>query len=84
MFIPWLAKVAPTLSGYKNILRNVETVLGFLGKHLDAHRANFVEGQPRDFVDAYFQEIKNTSDPDSSFYQERGCEKYIIHYFSKP
>lgn len=32
------------------------------------------EGQPRDFTDVYINEIKKTTDSNSSFYKEEGSK----------
>ena len=41
----------------------------FFRKAIQEHKETITEGQPRDFIDAYLEEVKKTQDPSSSFYE---------------
>jgi uncharacterized membrane-anchored protein YjiN (DUF445 family) len=36
---------------------------------IDEHFRTLPDAQPRDFIDAYLQQVKRTEDPNSSFYK---------------
>lgn len=74
MFIPWFAKLFPGFSGLDEMNRDLEPLWEFFERHINQHKSTFIPGQIRDFLDAYIQEIANTTDPDSSFYKEVGGE----------
>ena len=40
----------------------------FFRKAIQEHKDTMTEGQPRDFIDTYLDEVKKTQDPSSSFY----------------
>jgi hypothetical protein len=72
-FLPWLAKLAPELTGYSKGLKLLAApdALGreVISKHVD----NYKEGEERDFIDVALTKIYNTQDPTSMFYGEVGC-----------
>jgi cytochrome P450 len=72
VFIPWIAKIAPRLSGFEKMVRGWPVVRSFLAKHVQSHNILYVENQPRDFIDVYMDEVKKTTDPESSFHEKQG------------
>ena len=54
--------VDPILKSLKNILE----------AQVEEHKSTFDEDNPRDMMDLFLNEIKKTSDTESSFFQERG------------
>ncbi|ODM92124.1 Cytochrome P450 2J6 [Orchesella cincta] len=72
MFIPWFSKIFPKLSGLDEMNKNLGPLWAFFEKYIKDHQSTFIPGQVRDFLDAYIQEIQNTTDPSSSFYKEVG------------
>ncbi|KAG8237958.1 hypothetical protein J437_LFUL018002 [Ladona fulva] len=66
--LPILRFVAPDMSGYTQQMVTFTAVHEFIRKSIREHEATFNEGNIRDFIDAYLQEIKeHISDGDSSF-----------------
>jgi cytochrome P450 len=54
------------------MIRGYPTIRRFIGKQLQSHNVLYVENQPRDFVDAYMDEVNKTTDPQSSFHEKQG------------
>jgi len=51
-----------------------EKLVAFMKANIDEHLKTFqADATPRDFIDAYLQEMKKTSASDSSFYRKEGC-----------
>jgi len=42
----------------------------FFDKTIQEHKNTLPDGDPRDFIDSYLQEVNKTDDPDSSFYKD--------------
>ncbi|CAG7720272.1 unnamed protein product, partial [Allacma fusca] len=72
IFMPWINKISPTLSGYIKMMEEATPLNNFINKKIDQHNANYIPEQPRDYVDAYTDEVRKTKDPNSSFHPERG------------
>lgn len=73
-FLPWLAALIPgKTSGTDKMKEAVGTLHSVLKSTIDEHRQRFVPGSsPRDYIDAYLQQIEECEDPKSSFYDEEG------------
>ncbi|CAG7728989.1 unnamed protein product, partial [Allacma fusca] len=69
MFLPWFAKIAPKLSRFDHVIQGYSSMKRFLRKEIQRHNTHYVEDQPRDFVDAYTDEVQKTTDPNSSFHK---------------
>jgi cytochrome P450 family 2 subfamily J len=80
-FIPIVARIAPKLSGYEKLLADIFPILEFLRKPIEQHKATFQPGQPRDFIDVYLEEMRNSKDPNSSFYKEKGEQSILFSVF---
>ena len=52
-------------AGYTDVAKMIKELI-------ESHKATHDKDHPRDFIDCYLTEIANTTDPLSSFYQERG------------
>ena len=50
----------------------LDRLTNILKEQVDEHKLTVDEDNPRDMMDLFLNEIKNTTDPESSFYQERG------------
>ena len=73
MIVPQIAKLAPRLTGYVEVLKVVQGVRNFIAEHVNRHRREKpADGNPRDFIDAYLKEIEATTDPTSTFYKHIG------------
>jgi hypothetical protein len=69
VFIPWIAKHAPNcISHAKEFETTYKPINEMLQPIIDEHFDSHIPGQPRDFIDAYIDEMKATKDPSSSFY----------------
>lgn len=73
-FLPWLAALIPgRTSGTDKMKAAVGTLHSVLKSTIEDHRQRFVPGSsPRDYIDAYLQQIEECEDPKSSFYDEEG------------
>ncbi len=75
MFLPFLSKMAPELSGYRKLVEEFNPIFEFLRKPIQQHKSTYQENQPRDFIDSYLDEISRTTNKSSSFYKENGGKK---------
>ncbi len=72
LFIPWFYNNFPDwMTGRKGLERTYLPIIDFMEPHIEEHWRTHTPGQPRDFIDAYIDEIKHTTDPDSSFHASR-------------
>ena len=73
MIFPFIRKIYPNVDPFeKNCLR-CKPILEFIEKSIVDHENTFQEDQiPRDYIDMFLKEMKNTTDPESSFYGEMG------------
>ncbi|XP_077166725.1 cytochrome P450 2J2-like [Paroedura picta] len=55
---------------HQKIFNNMKKVFAFFSEELEEHRATLVPGEPRDYVDAYLEEIQKSEDKGSSFEEE--------------
>ena len=78
---PELAKLAPKISGWSTVLDLVQDFREIVLEHVNRHRTEYNEdgSSPRDFIDAYLKEIKSTTDPSSSFYNDAGSKR-TVHF----
>lgn len=78
-FLPWLAAMIPgKTSGTDKMKEAVGTLHNVLKSSIEEHRQRFVPGSlPRDYIDAYLQQIEECDDPRSSFYDEEGVLNLI-------
>lgn len=71
-FLPWLAKLAPDLTGYSKGLKLLaapeELARDVIGKHIKNH----VAGDEKDFIDMTLTKIYNTVDTSSPFFGQIG------------
>jgi hypothetical protein len=49
-----------------------DPILAIIKEKLEEHKETYEEGENRDLMDAYWQEILKTSDPHSTFFQDKG------------
>ncbi|XP_063169251.1 cytochrome P450 2J6-like [Candoia aspera] len=70
---PWalLYNAVPFVRGlplpHQRILATAKKLYAFLGKELEEHKATLVPGEPRDFTDAYLDEMQKAERKGSSF-----------------
>ncbi|CAG7724125.1 unnamed protein product [Allacma fusca] len=55
-FMPWLADIAPKLSGFESQMKEVVPLLAFISGQIEKHNLTRVDGQPRDYIDMYAEE----------------------------
>lgn len=63
------------MKGRKNFL---DTIRKLFAEIIEEHMETYKEGEIRDFVDAYIQQIKE-SGPESSFHSDEGSENIILN-----
>uniref|UniRef100_A0A8C6XM74 Cytochrome P450 2J2-like n=1 Tax=Naja naja TaxID=35670 RepID=A0A8C6XM74_NAJNA len=56
---------------HQRILTNIQKIFAFLEKELEEHKAMFISGETRDFIDVYLEEIKKAERKGSSFEEEQ-------------
>lgn len=72
LFMPWLTKLFPEWSGWNAFMRDIKPSNDFLKIFIEEHRKTITRNEPRDFTDAYLDEIANEINQDSTFYREIG------------
>ena len=63
--------------GFEAFNEIANDIKGLVVPNIQHHRSTMDPDHPRDFMDAYLQEINQTRDPHSSFYGRRGEESLI-------
>jgi len=74
-YLPWLAKVAPSFSGWHRFQKAVDKARDLLLGSLQKHFSTYDKDNMRDFMDVYIKEIQSVDDPSSSFYKNVGRKK---------
>ena len=79
-----LMRLSPTLfkktsKRFALVSNFFEDVRQLVGKPIASHKATIDIVNPRDFIDVYLRQIQNQSDPNSSFYSQRGEESLICN-----
>ncbi|XP_035711491.1 cytochrome P450 2C15 [Folsomia candida] len=77
-FLPWLAKLAPDLTGYTTGLKLLAAPEQLARDVISSHVATHSQGQERDFIDMALTKIYTTTDPKSVFYGDFGLRN--LHY----
>jgi len=83
-FMPWLAKIAPDRTGFSNLVIAVNDLRNEFREFIRP-RQEAPDHAPTNFIDFYLQEIRETTDPASSFYKDTGIMNLIdllINLFS--
>jgi hypothetical protein len=73
-FLPWLARIAPDLTGYSKGLKLLAAPEALARDVINKHVDTYIPGHDRDFIDVTLTKIYNTVDPNSVFYKEIGCK----------
>ena len=76
-FMPWLAKLAPELTGFSKVLTAVDEMNKMLREVINQHQNTLAEDYDRDFIDVSIRKIAETDDPTSSFYKENGSKSMV-------
>ena len=74
LVFPALFKRFPKLLEYNETLDISHDVLDMITKTIGEHEETIDHNEPRDFTDKALTEIKNTTDPTSSFFGKKGRE----------
>ena len=64
----WIRSKFPSLIPLADGDRFRGKTFEFFRKAIQEHKETITEGQPRDFIDAYLEEVRKTQDSSSSFY----------------
>lgn len=79
ILFPKFAEAFPNISGYSEFAKLVNEFLKIPDGAIKDHEINPAEDeQPRDFIDAYLNEINKTTNPNSSFYKQTGSNLLFI------
>jgi len=76
IFMPALALTFPKLTGWKTYLDAFSITHTFIRNYVKSRIESYKEECINDFTDAYIQQIRNTTDPESSFYKEEGSKNH--------
>lgn len=76
LFAPWLCKWAPEITGLSKLESAIDQLVSFFKKTVKEQEFRN-EDNPSDFMEYYSQEIKKTTDPNSTFYKNEG-EKNLL------
>ena len=71
-FLPWLAKLAPELTGYAKGLRYLGGPDKLGRDILRTHMETYEPGRDRDFIDIALSRVYNETNPQSPFYKDVG------------
>ncbi|CAG7832972.1 unnamed protein product [Allacma fusca] len=77
-FLPWLAKLFPTYTGYTKGLRYFEAPEQLVKEVVQKHVDSYVPGTEKDFIDVMLTKIYSTTEPSSMFYKNVGMKN--LHY----
>ena len=69
---PWITLLFPKFAGRDKILETTHDIVNLIKKSIKEHDETLDVNAPRDFIDKFLVEMKNTRDPSSSFFGERG------------
>ena len=72
IYIPTLAEWFPNFMGYTPRLQAGRKLLDFFRQILKERRGTRVKGMQRDLLHVYLETMAGTTDPNSSFYHEKG------------
>ncbi len=67
-FYPAVAKMFPNWSGWSILLKSLEGRAQTFDKTIAEHEQTLPDNEPRDFIDAFLMEVRQTTDPKSSFH----------------
>ncbi|ODM87553.1 Farnesoate epoxidase [Orchesella cincta] len=73
-FAPFLRHVAPKFFGWVDWTNAVDSFSELTRKVIEEHSKQLHPKNPRDFIDDYLVKIRETTDPNSSFYKENGAK----------
>ena len=76
--MPTLAKTFPKLTGWSTYLEALSITQAFMRTFVQSRVEAYKEECINDFMDAYIQQINQTTDPDSTFYKEEGSKHKIV------
>jgi cytochrome P450 len=74
--MPWLRIFGIDRQFAENTKR-FRAIRDFISATIEQHQATFNSGEMRDYIDVYLSEIETETDPESSFYKEKGIENLI-------
>ena len=79
-FSPKIGKMFPNWSGYNYLINTLKPIRKLFNNAIQEHKRTLENGHPRDFIDAFLHEVKNTDDPDSSFHESKSGFSFNYHY----
>ncbi|ODM88608.1 Methyl farnesoate epoxidase [Orchesella cincta] len=71
-FAPFLRHVAPSVFGWTEWKNAIDRLFELAGKTVAEHSQRLDSNNPQDFIDHYLVKIRETTDPNSTFYKEKG------------
>jgi hypothetical protein len=71
-FMPSILNICPQAVGWDKFLKAMRPFMKFFEDIVEEHVKSNYTGDSTDFSYAYLEEIKNTTDPNSSFYKDAG------------
>ena len=72
VMFPWIVKIYPKFLERDQDLEVNHEVINIIKENIREHEDTLDVNDPRDFTDKVLIEIKKTTDPDSSYYGEKG------------
>jgi len=69
MAMPWVRFIFPSLTGYNKRLEALQSMQDYIRKEIREHEQDIDFTSPRDLIDSYLIEMKNTNDPE--FHKEQ-------------
>lgn len=68
LYMPFLRHIFPKATGFNTIMEVQKERNDFFTNEVEYHKRTLDADNPRDFIDEYLIEMKNTTDPSSVFY----------------
>ncbi|ODM87859.1 Methyl farnesoate epoxidase [Orchesella cincta] len=71
-FAPFLRHIAPSFFGWTEWKNAIDRLFELAGRTVEKHSQRLDPNNPQDFIDHYLVKIRETTDPNSTFYKEKG------------
>ena len=66
IMFPWIRFIFPSVTGYNRRLALLDSLRELFSNAVEEHEIDMQEDSPRDLIDVYLTQMKNSSDPEFS------------------
>jgi len=71
-FLPWLKYIIPKASGYTGLKIACDSLHEYIREKIKDHEKKYIPGVPNDVMDSFIEQLRNTENPNSTFYGTLG------------